>query len=118
MALLTNWLGQAEQVPLEDGVYSFPSLALRWMLAVTQPGEQADSLTPESRQALVQKFFDYLEANAEEFWQVPALELADAVVNGEEEVEDLYSAAYDDVTYQDSTNDDEGRYRGSSFTSR
>jgi hypothetical protein len=114
MALLTSWLGQAEQVPLEDGVYSFPSLALRWMLAVTRPADSPDdkgadpALTPAARRELVEKFFDYLEANAEEFWQVPTLELADAAVNGEEEVEDLYSAAYDDVTYQDSTGDDEG----------
>jgi hypothetical protein len=125
MALLTNWLGQAEQVPLEDGVYSFPSLALRWMLAVTRPPDNTSSepetlakdATPASltlqartaaRRALVEKFFDYLEANAEEFWQVPVLELPDAETNGDEEVEDLYSAAYDDVTYQDSTDDEEG----------
>ncbi len=57
---------------------------------------------------MVEKFFDYLEANAEDFWQVPALELPDAETNAEEDVEDLYSAAYDDVTYQDSTDDDEG----------
>jgi hypothetical protein len=122
MALLINWLGQAEQVPLEDGVYSFPVLALRWMLAVTRPddadplaGRASDGAAPslarpanESRRELVEKFFDYLEANAEDFWQVPTLELPDADTNGSEEVEDLYSAAYDDVTYQDSTNDDEG----------
>jgi len=34
MALLMNWLGQAEQVPLEDGDYSFHGLALRWMLSL------------------------------------------------------------------------------------
>jgi hypothetical protein len=114
MALLTNWLGQAEQVPLEDGGYSFPSLALRWMLAVTRPGDApADktsdtALTPAAQRGLVERFFDYLEANAEDFWQVPALELPDAETNGEEDVEDLYSAAYDEVTYQDSTDDKEG----------
>jgi hypothetical protein len=125
MALLTSWLGQAEQVPLEDGVYSFPSLAQRWMLLVTQPtrgaelGARSGSSAPGSespvpssemgkRRELVEKFFDYLEANAEEYWQVPTLELGDAEANGEEEVEDLYGAAYDDVTYRDSTGDDEG----------
>ena len=34
LALLCSWLSQAEQVPLEDGVWSFHTLALRWMLAV------------------------------------------------------------------------------------
>ncbi len=39
LALLASWLGQAEQVPLEDGVYSFHVLALRWMLAVARPDD-------------------------------------------------------------------------------
>ncbi len=128
-ALLTAWLGRAEQVPLEDGVWSFPTLALRWMLALTRPargGERGARVFEESgvfaipgprsalplreRQTLVVKFFDYLEANAEDFWQVPALE----VVGGEDapaeedDADGLYSAAYDDVTYQDSTDDREG----------
>jgi hypothetical protein len=38
MGLLISWLGQAEQVPLEEGTYSFHTLALRWMLGITQPG--------------------------------------------------------------------------------
>src|SRR5205807_6916622 len=32
MALLVSWLGQAEQVPLDEGAHSFHTLALRWML--------------------------------------------------------------------------------------
>jgi hypothetical protein len=128
-ALLTAWLGRAEQVPLEDGVWSFPTLALRWMLALTRgaPGAERGArvfeesgvfaiTTPRSalplreRQSLVLKFFDYLEANAEEFWQVPALELHGSGEQPDEEddTEGLYSAAYDDVTYQDSTDDSEG----------
>jgi hypothetical protein len=125
-ALLINWLGQAEQVPLEDGPYSFHTLALRWMLALTRPvlpgGEkgspdeagQAPSapgwrLPPRARRGeMIAKFFDYLEANAEDYWQVPSLDLAAEGLE-EEEVEDLYSAAYDDVVYRDSTGgSDEG----------
>jgi hypothetical protein len=129
LALLTAWLGRAEQVPLEDGVWSFPTLALRWMLALTRGergAERGTRISEESgvfaipnprstlpyreRQALVVKFFDFLEANAEEFWQVPALELnGDNAASAEEEdTEGLYSAAYDDVTYRDSTDDSEG----------
>jgi hypothetical protein len=109
LALLASWLGQAEQVPLEDGPHSFHALALRWMLAVAQPGEvDAAALPPAAeRRALVVKFFDYLEANAEEFWEVPALDVSDAAEE-EDDKEDLYGAAYEDVTYQDSTDDDEG----------
>lgn len=107
MALLMNWLGQAEQVPLEDeGEHSFHALALRWMLSVTSP--DFPSADPAARFALVKKFFDYLEANAEDFWHVPALELH--VLNREEDPEEgggLYGAAYEDVTYQDSTDDDQ-----------
>src|SRR5262249_50029348 len=50
---------------------------------------------------------DYLEANAEEYWHVPTLEVLGRPQengNGGDE-EDIYSAAYDDVTYRDSTDD-------------
>jgi hypothetical protein len=70
-------------------------------------------LSIQERRALVAKFFDYLEANAEEYWHVPALDLLDEEVGeGDDEEEDLYGAAYDDVTYQDSTDDEEGEVVG------
>src|SRR5205807_4952059 len=46
MALLMNWLSQAEEVPLEDGPHSFPALALRWMLAVTTPDPASGGCQP------------------------------------------------------------------------
>ncbi len=110
MALLASWLGRSEQAPLEDGASSFHALAWRWMLALTQPADDADGAAlppPEERRALVVKFFDYLEANAEDYWEVPELDVAAGEAKEEEE-EDLYGAAYEDVTYQDSTDDDEG----------
>jgi hypothetical protein len=122
--LLISWAGQAEQVPLEEGAHSFHNLALRWMLSVAgreawgggreeNPEDASDRATPNAERAtteVVLRFFAQLEANAEEYWQVPALELP----GGEEPVEeeDLYQAAYEDVTYRDSTegpeHDDEG----------
>jgi hypothetical protein len=118
MGLFVNWLSQADQVPLEDGTYSFHGLALRWMLALTRPGERGASgesagvpgPSKTERRELMRKFFDYLEANAEEYWQVPALELGhEGTGEKPEDEDDLYGAAYDDVTYRDSTgNDDEG----------
>jgi hypothetical protein len=111
MGLLVSWLGQAEQVPLEDGPHSFYALGLRWMLGVCRlaarpPGPGG---TPPFRPwELAVKFLDHLEANAEEFWQVPRLDVAGTgeEEEEEEEVEDLYGAAYEGVTYEDSTADD------------
>src|SRR5207245_8645738 len=100
MGLLMNWLGQAEQVGLEDGQYSFHALALQWILSLlgseresaeraapSAEGQEteAESVRSSARRAprsalsptwlLIKKFFDHLEANAEEYWHVPALEL-------------------------------------------
>jgi hypothetical protein len=100
MALLINWVSQSDEVPLEEGPYSFHHLVLRWLLGVTGAGE-GQKRDP----ALVQKFFDYLEANAEGLWEVPVLETPPHRDNGEER--ELFSAAYEDVTYKDSTDDDE-----------
>jgi hypothetical protein len=119
LALLCSWLGQAEQVPLEEGAWSFHTLALRWMLAVAGHVSSGGRQPPESRESrgadaprsggerrdLIVKFFDYLEANAEDYWQVPALELPGPTPIEESE-EDLFGAAYEDVTYRDTTGDD------------
>jgi hypothetical protein len=111
LALLINWVGQAEQVPLDDGVYSFHALALRWMLALTQPAESGDVAPPAlplpQRRELVVKFFDYLEANAEEYWQAPALDNVEQLGMPQEEEGDLFEAAYEGVTFEDSTDDDQ-----------
>jgi hypothetical protein len=101
LALLCSWLSQAEQTPLEDNVWSFHTLALRWMLAVARSA----GLPPSQRRELIVRFFDYLEANAEDYWQVPELELQGPRLIEEKE-EDLFGAAYEDVTYQDTTDDD------------
>ncbi|MBI1913392.1 MAG: hypothetical protein HYS12_01335 [Planctomycetes bacterium] len=131
MALLVNWVGQAEQVPLEEGPHSFHNLALRWLLGVTHDGSRPSALGPrpekeggealgpkaESRKpkadlGLAQKFFDYLEANAEDYWQVPLVAYDDSEMEDQEE-EDLFGAAYEDVTYKDSTGgEDEGEVLG------
>src|SRR5262249_36340382 len=56
---------------------------------------------------LIRKFFDYLEANAEEYWHVPALEIEHSEPDRppERKEESLYSAAYEEVTYRDSADD-------------
>jgi len=64
---------------------------------------------------LARRLLDYLEANAEPFWEVPRLELegqASAISDEEEPAEDdeddpdnLFSAAYENVVYRDTTDD-------------
>jgi hypothetical protein len=99
--LLMSWLSQAEQVPLDDGQHSFHLLAVHWVRAWQNrsAGDQAESWT------LLRRFFEQLEANAEEFWDVPELE----TVHSEHKAgqDDVYGAAYEDVVYRDSTQDDE-----------
>ena len=123
MALLMHWLSQADQIPLTEGDYSFHSLAIRWMEDLWQVAPAEDTATahivpPAERWALAKKFFDHLEANADQFWQVPTLEAlgpassaaaADDEEKEEEPSEDdadnLYSAAYENVIYRDTTDD-------------
>src|SRR5260370_5382742 len=103
--MLMNWLGQAEQVALEDGFYSFHTLALRWLLGLIEIGERQ---SPVENRLLISKFFDYLEANAEDYWQVPGLEFeAPPEEESKDEKEGLYQAAYDQVIYHDSADDDQ-----------
>ena len=143
MALLCNWVGRVEQAPLEDPAQfgrlsprdtnaTFHTLALRWMLGVTQ-GEfgvrssefgveghrprtpNSELRTPNSGNwELVEKFFAHLESNAEDFWEVPVLEVGTSVGDADDDDEgsDLFKAAYEDVTYQDSTGGDEGAVIG------
>lgn len=122
MALLVHWLGQADRVGLQKGGASFSDLARRWL----QRLEHAiDNASPESGRGLdwqvVRKFFDYLEANAEHYWSPPEFRLAkrkrkrsdgelqDAESAAESSTEDeagfIFDAAYEDVVYQDSTDD-------------
>ncbi|HVX11729.1 MAG TPA: hypothetical protein VHC22_11155 [Pirellulales bacterium] len=130
MALMMQWVARADEVALSEGDHSFHDLALRWFACAaknddTTPGAAAE-LWP-----LAKKFLDYLEANAEHFWDVPELELADrkglaaaheaSPLDPEEGEDDLYRAAYDEMTYRDSTDDGydadmlEGRGAASDF---
>lgn len=138
LGLLMAWLSQASEpnepdqqpVPLEDGIYSFASLAVRWAVAVLwQPasenpassghseaaatlttgqvgglGSPLDSRQAEARWQQLKKFLDYLEANAGEFGEVPQLQLAPAQRHSREE--DPFAAAYEGVVYRGSTEDD------------
>lgn len=117
MALLMQWLSQAGLIPLKQGEYSFYAQAQRWMSEVCL-GDRPDNCGKQ-RRAMAIRFFDLLEANAEEYWRVPALDLLgtgngnhtssddDELTDDDEDDEEknLYRAAYDEVVYIDSTGD-------------
>ena len=115
-SLLMTWLSLAEEVPLVEGDHSFHQLVLRWMLSIGLAASEQEANAPLLELAV--KFFDYLEANAEEYWQVPRLDTLGTGEDGEGKVEaidkddeedeerSIYSAAYEEMTYQDSTDDD------------
>ncbi len=125
MALLMHWLSQAETIGLEEGRQSFYMLAVRWLQTAlgrsTQGCRAADP-------ALVLKFFDYLEANADVYWEVPQWQPGEFAGGGERASQDqsisaggrdaddadpeaeaddegLFSAAYENMVYRDSTAD-------------
>ena len=120
MALTMHWLERADQIGLEQGDTSFFEIAERWMSGLRrklQPGEP--SPTAHSAWRLARKFLDYLEANSEEYWRPPTFELATAPGRrdgdefddeedgdeGDDSGENPYGAAYDEMVYQDSTDD-------------
>ena len=138
MALLMQWLGRAGEIPLVEQEYSFFDLTLEWMEELLEPrggdeqpgGRQGQSAA--ERWTLARKMLDYIEANADEYWRVPALrlgggiaavddlhgqedeelddlhEIEDAEEAGDEEddsAEQLFAAAYEDVTFRDSADD-------------
>ncbi|MBX3423321.1 MAG: hypothetical protein KF752_17315 [Pirellulaceae bacterium] len=117
-ALLIHWLGQADRIGLQKGEASFSELARRWMQCLERALD--DQQQTQLNWSVAQKFFDYLEANAEQYWKPPSFALAEDVKKAsslsaddlsdeiEEEDDDstgLYQAAYEDVVYNDSTDD-------------
>ncbi len=119
MGLLIQWLSEGESVSLESGNYSFHILTGQWMEKVLAPRENEDATeTAQRAWPVVQKFFDYLEANAGPYWSVPSFGEAIANVktpdfdedefeelDAEESEDDLFKAAYEDVTFQESGRD-------------
>jgi hypothetical protein len=138
MALLTSWLECGERIGLEKGDCSFHRLAQRWMRALwertTEESANArdsvetdvsGALDAERCWALSSRFLEFLEANAESYWNVPDFDPENTARNGtengkqaadamsrlfegdeeEDESENPFSAAYESVIYRDSTDD-------------
>lgn len=130
MGLLVHWLSQADRVGLQSGNTSYADFARLWLEQLIE--SRCQSKTPEAKLGqgtpamapecpcwgTIEKYFDYLEANGESYWTVPEFQLgsklekpkANAELVGDDEPEDevqssLYGAAYEGVTYEDSTDD-------------
>ena len=118
---MMQWVSQKDRTPLEEGESSFRRLAFRWLATI----EELESDTEEDRWPEVARFFAYLEANAEEYWNAPVMELdgsfgdlfddlddvdyfedeEDELDEEEEEDVELFGAAYEEMVYRDTTDD-------------
>jgi len=113
MALLMQWLSQAGDVRLQQSEYSFHRLARRWLDEVcSAPVAGKVAPTASGPAALIVKFFDFLEANAEDLWEVPRVTQPGSRSRdrsesdpADEEDQQVFAAAYDDMVYVDSTSD-------------
>jgi hypothetical protein len=121
MGLLMQWLSQLDEVGIECPQHSIFSLLIRWMKLVTGIGEKESG--QESLTA-IRRLFDFLEANADEWWSVPRLggvvestqtSYTDGLEFGGpgeepppeegEEEDDVFGAAYDGMVFRDSASD-------------
>jgi hypothetical protein len=116
MALLIHWLGQASNIGLERADASLHELAQRWLGEMTSLAglDPADQSAAARRWDAARKFLDYLEANAEQFWNVPSFSLGGQRANGpargepaggDNEDGDRFDSAYEGVVFRDSTDD-------------
>ncbi|MGE0607261.1 MAG: hypothetical protein AB7O62_09225 [Pirellulales bacterium] len=118
MALLMQWLSQANRILLEEGTHSFHQLAGRWMHRACETGA---GNPPAQAWARMRRFFDFAEANAEGYWEPPKFGWTsqlrgdsglpagepddDPPDSGEDDEDNVYGAAYEGVVYRDSTGD-------------
>jgi hypothetical protein len=117
LGLLMQWLSSADSVPLENGPHSIHRLLHRLLQGV------CDQPDPATRWLGLRRLFAFLEANAGTFWDVPGLsefverhrearrrEPADEDLDldnlfEDRTDEDVLEAAWEDVSYRDSTDD-------------
>ncbi|MGD9126495.1 MAG: hypothetical protein PVH19_03870, partial [Planctomycetia bacterium] len=83
MALLMQWLSQADTIGMSEGSYAFYDMAVRWVMELWRDEEDEaeeetdeEESSPQQKWELTQKFMDYLEAGSEELWEIPELEMS------------------------------------------
>ena len=120
LGLLVHWLSQGGRVPLEQGNSSFYRIAEQWVERVRR-SVVVDDAQQDVNHAVpvgptVEKFLDYIEANADDLLSVPTFDLG--VASSSEEPDEFiiedddenssdsrYEAAYESVVFRDSTDD-------------
>ncbi|MCH9652880.1 MAG: hypothetical protein K0U86_05495 [Planctomycetes bacterium] len=114
IGLIMQWLSQVDQTGLESGPYSIHAVLLQWMRQLTSNVE-FESIKENSDS--IRKMFDYLEANAADYWTVPHFDAILPVPDNEiedpfeidpeepDEEDALFGAAYEDVIFRDSADD-------------
>lgn len=117
MALLVHWLSENDRVGLQSGSVSFSDIARLWLetLQRTEYQNDGEPFTSQAKWKLIEKFFDYLEANADWLALAPEFRLGDAkrrtsdreLLGDEEDEEEgsQFESAYENVVYKDSTDD-------------
>lgn len=125
MALLVQWLSVSDEVGIESGQYSIHALLIDWMQRVTTNAD-GELKTPGDWTAM-RRLFDFLEANAGEYWDVPQLEAfgvatppeatrepglddwdvdrGDEWLEEDEDEDNIFGAAYEGIVFKDSTDD-------------
>lgn len=108
LALLVTWLSESNsELPLQDPAASFFRLTFRWLqdlLASTR-------IPATEKSQLIRRFFELLEANADERWHVPDISHSRRTGPGanpddaEESGRGEYASAYEGMTFRDSTDD-------------
>jgi len=125
LGLLMQWLSNHDSVGLEAGHTSFEDLMSWWMGLVAEEG----ATSRDDPWPLVRRMFDYLEANAGTLWHVPIFRdgvmvedssshawvedsaaerdvpASEPQSEDDDEEDELFRAAYDEVVYRDSTDD-------------
>ena len=130
-ALLVHWISRSDLVPLEQGDSSFHNLLFRWIAEQQLLLREVDAEGRDEIWERIRKLYDFLEVNAGDYWEVPEFSLApgnfqkgigrstteDYLSEFDELMEDdpsgemdddeknLFRAAYDDVVFNDSTDD-------------
>jgi hypothetical protein len=123
MALMLQWVSQVDITPLEDGDASFHPLALRWLRSVEDPlvAKFLQHLEASAEAYWQVPTFELASGNDDD--PVPVESLADDPVDDDlpdvaaedsdadsgswddDDSEELFGAAYEDMVYRDSTDD-------------
>jgi hypothetical protein len=106
MGLLMTWLSESDAVPLEDPSASFDDLAEKWLAGVSA----AAAVAATERAALVKRFFELLEANAEDRFTpaddlLPGVGEPDDDRGDDDDEDDPFASAYEGMTFKDSADD-------------